>query len=108
MAHHTKRPCANCPFRADGQGIELRPGRVEGIVQGLLRDDMSTFVCHKTLDTERQTCAGAVGVLYKLGRLPVITRLALATGVIQQSDVEASARMVIDPATLKLQPRSRD
>ena len=28
----TKRPCANCPFRSDGAGVELEPGRVEGIV----------------------------------------------------------------------------
>lgn len=105
---HTKRPCANCPFRADGQGIDLRPGRIEGIIDGLLRNDKATFVCHKTLDAERQTCAGAVGVLHKLGRLPVITRTALAVGMLAPSDIEASARMVIDPATLKLQNRSRD
>ena len=54
----TKRPCANCPFRCDGAGIPLQPGRVEGIVSGLLADDQQTFVCHKTLDKERMTCAG--------------------------------------------------
>jgi len=25
----TKRPCANCPFRSDGAGVELEPGRVD-------------------------------------------------------------------------------
>ena len=46
----TKRPCSNCPFRCDGEGIELRPGRLEGIVADLLANDQHTFVCHKTLD----------------------------------------------------------
>ena len=61
----TKRPCSNCPFRCDDDAIELRPGRLEGIIAGLLRNDMSTFVCHKTLDTQRMTCAGAVAVMAK-------------------------------------------
>lgn len=98
----TKRPCANCPFRNDGAGIELQPGRVEGIVSGLLADDQQTFVCHKTLDKERMTFAGAVGLMSKLGRLPVIARLGLAYGVITKADIEASAGMVFDPSTLAL------
>ena len=100
----TKRPCSNCPFRCDGEGIPLEPGRIEGIVSGLLRDDQQTFVCHKTLDssTQRMTCAGAVGVMSKLGRLPVIARLGLVYGVITSADIEASAAMVIDPTTLDL------
>lgn len=99
----TKRPCANCPFRCDGAGIELNPGRLEGIVSGLLADDQQTFVCHKTLDTsQRMTCAGAIGVMSKLGRLPVIARLGLVYGVITTADIDASAAMVIDPTTLDL------
>lgn len=98
----TKRPCANCPFRCDGAGIPLEPGRLEGIVQDLLANDQQTFVCHKTLDKERMTCAGAVGVMSKLGRLPVIARLGLAYGVITRDDIAASSEMVIDPAGLAL------
>lgn len=41
----TKRPCSNCPFRCDGAAIELRPGRIEGIIKGLLADDFLTFTC---------------------------------------------------------------
>lgn len=93
----TKRPCSNCPFRKDGAGIELRSGRLEGILADLLADDQRTFVCHKTLHKERMTCAGAVAVMSKLGRLPVIARLGLAVGVITNEDVAASAAMVIDP-----------
>ncbi len=102
-----KRPCANCPFRNDGKGILLRPQRLASIVDGLLKDDMSTFNCHKTLDTEPQTCAGAIAALDKLGRLPFIGRLAVDAGVIEQSDLEASKAMVIDPNTLELESMSR-
>lgn len=98
----TKRPCSNCPFRCDGAGIELNAGRLEGIVSDLLTDDRQTFVCHKTLDKERMTCAGAVGLLSKLGRLPVIARLGLVYGVITKDDIEASAAMVIEPSALDL------
>lgn len=95
----TKRPCSNCPFRHDGAGIELSHGRLEGIVSDLLSDDRNTFVCHKTLDTERKTCAGALGLMSKLGRLPVIARLGLAMGVITVKDIDASAALVIEPLT---------
>ena len=98
----TKRPCANCPFRSDGAGVELEPGRVEGIVSDLLADDQQTFVCHNTLDKERMTCAGAVGLMSKLGRLPVIARIGLAYGVITKADIEASAALVIEPTDLAL------
>lgn len=98
----TKRPCANCPFRRDGAGIPLEPGRVEGIVSDLLANDQQTFVCHKTLDKERMTCAGAVGLMSKLGRLPVIARIGLACGVITKDDIVASEAMVIDPSDLNL------
>jgi hypothetical protein len=98
----TKRPCANCPFRCDGAGVELNPGRLESIVSHLLADDQQTFVCHKTLEKERMTCAGAVALMSKLGRLPVIARLGLAYGVITEDDIVASAAMVIDPSSLTL------
>lgn len=98
----TKRPCANCPFRCDGAGVELNPGRLEGIVAALLADDHQTFLCHKTLDKERMTCAGAVALMSKLGRLPVIARLGLAYGVITKADIEASSALVIKPTDLAL------
>lgn len=98
----TKRPCANCPFRFDGAGIELRAGRLESIVSGLLADDHQTFVCHKTIDKKRMTCSGAVGFMSKLGRLPVIARLGLALGVITSADISACAAIVIDPGGLVL------
>lgn len=68
----------------------------------LLSDDHQTFVCHKTLEKERMTCAGAVGLMSKLGRLPLIARLGLAVGVITVKDIEASAAMVINVGDLAL------
>lgn len=98
----TKRPCANCPFRRDEAAIQLEPGRVQGLVSELLTDDQHTFVCHKTLDKERMTCAGAVGLMSKFGRLPVIARLGLVYGVITKADINASAALVIEPCDLDL------
>lgn len=71
-------------------------------ISELLANDLQTFVCHKTLDKERMTCAGAVSIMAKLGRLPVIARLGLAYGVITRGDIEASAALVIDPSDLAL------
>lgn len=97
-----KRPCSNCPFRCDGAAIVLRPGRLEGIITGLLRDDTQTFVCHKTVGAQAMTCAGAVAVMDKLGRLPVIARLGLRLGVISADDVDVSKRLVIEPSRLEI------
>lgn len=98
----TKRPCSNCPFRKGGAGIKLQPGRLAEIVSDLIADDMHTFVCHKSLDTSRMTCIGAVGVLSKLGQLPVIARLGLTVGVITRDDIAQSAEMVVDPVFIDL------
>ncbi|WP_244137517.1 hypothetical protein [Burkholderia pyrrocinia] len=43
-----RRPCENCPFRKEG-AIKLARGRLDGIVEHLIRDDHSTFQCHKTV-----------------------------------------------------------
>lgn len=71
-------------------------------MEGLLADDQQTFVCHKTLDKDRMTCAGAIGLMSKLGRLPVIARLGLAYGIISKDDIEASAAMVIEPGSMSV------
>lgn len=81
-----KKPCANCPFLKDqSKAIELQPGRVEGIIEGLLDGSASSFACHKTthsgdwIETEdgeesyqssgkEQQCAGSLAVLEKIGR----------------------------------------
>ena len=67
-----------------------------------LAEYRQTFMCRKTLDTERMTCVGAVGLMSKLNRLPVIARPGLAVGVITAKDIEASAAMVINTKELAL------
>ena len=56
----------------------------------------------KTLDSQRMTCAGAVAVMAKLGRLPVIARLGLVHEVITVADIEASKQLVIEPEQLMI------
>lgn len=49
---NVKKPCSNCPFRKDSLKGWLGRERMREIL------DQETFVCHKTLDTERLQCAG--------------------------------------------------
>ncbi len=50
MKYTLKRPCADCPFRADIQPF-LHPGRVEEIQDVLAVG--GTFACHKTVDYDK-------------------------------------------------------
>ncbi|MEQ6436225.1 DUF6283 family protein [Comamonas sp. w2-DMI] len=98
----TKRPCGNCPFRNDGNGITLQPGRIESIVAASLADDMVPFVCHKTLDKQRQTCAGFLALMQKIGQLPVAGRLGVGFGIITEADIDQSAKLVIGREDLNM------
>lgn len=98
-----KKPCKNCPFRREG-AVELRPGRLEGIIGDLLADDMSTFHCHKTVDYSKSEqwdedgrytptggeamCAGAAALLWRRGRPSVAMRLGMLTGTLNVADLE--------------------
>jgi hypothetical protein len=107
------KPCHNCPFRCDG-GLELEPGRLDGIVTGLVQDDYSTFQCHKTVHNERtggewtddgdylpsgqeSMCAGAIIYLEKLGRPTVGMRLGRMLGVYQPELLLPFYSDIIDP-----------
>ena len=60
MKMELKRPCAECPFRADVLPY-LKPERCEDILSVLFDQD-GHFTCHKTLDNskiEQQHCAGS-------------------------------------------------
>ncbi|MCH8552503.1 MAG: hypothetical protein LAT62_11235 [Natronospirillum sp.] len=91
------KPCANCPFRCDGNAIDLAPGRRDDILNGLLRGGDPTFSCHKTVyrndgrnfaeegaydPTDVSVCAGAEAVLEKIGRNSQIVQIAKRLGVI--------------------------
>lgn len=99
-----RKPCGNCPFRKVG-AIDLAPGRVEGIVRDLLKDDRASFECHKTACARRGTarrkaesamCSGAAAILMKLGRPNIAMRLAFATGDVRPEDLERLSDAVID------------
>ena len=111
--HHLrlKRPCSNCPFRLEG-GIQLEPGRLDGIIRDLLADDRGTFQCHKvvyssaggTWDADGQyqpsgneaMCAGAAAVLMKRGRPTISMRVAFAMGVAKPDQWDHFAEEVVD------------
>lgn len=112
FAHHLRlaKPCGNCPFLKQG-AIELEPGRTDGIIESLLKDDQSTFQCHKTVHSSKggtfkegsytpsgheAMCAGAAAVLMKRGRPTVNMRISFALGVASPSKWDAAKDMVVD------------
>jgi hypothetical protein len=101
-----KKPCENCPFRKVG-AIQLRPGRVEAIVDGLIRNDQSTFHCHKTvhgpkgggdgeLTGEESYCTGALIYLQKIGQPNVAMRMGAGLKMFKPDDLAAQYDVVID------------
>lgn len=107
------KPCANCPFLKDG-AIELADGRLDGIIADMVRDDHSTFQCHKTVHNNRtggdwdddgkyvpsgheSMCAGAMIYLEKLGRPTVGMRLGRIMGLYSPDRLAASFDDIIDP-----------
>lgn len=106
MDFNLKRPCANCPFRREG-AIELMPGRLNSIIEGLRKNDHDVFLCHKTVYRKRRTmrrdrvqpsaCAGALAYMYREGRLPVPARLAIHYGWLSPDDLKSNLADIIDP-----------
>lgn len=106
-----KRPCKNCPFLKKG-AIELKPGRLDDIVAGLIENDLSTFTCHKTTNHSHEgewdetgeyrasgqeaMCAGAATYLMKKRSPTVSMRFAFATGVADPSDWDNVKDLIID------------
>lgn len=111
--HHLrlKRPCSNCPFLKRG-AIALQPGRLDGIIAGLISDDSSTFECHKTVHCDRggewdgddnytpsgheAMCAGAAAYLLKRGRTTQVMRFAFVLGVASPGDWDEAKQLVIE------------
>lgn len=110
--YRLKRPCANCPFLKSG-AIELAPGRLEGIVNGLMEDDHSTFHCHKTVHSRKggefdddgmyhasgneAMCFGAASYLMKIGRPTIGMRLGIITGSVPRTFWNDQAGIIIEP-----------
>lgn len=117
LYYRLKSPCSKCPFRK-GSTIDLRPGRLEGIVSDLLANDKSTFTCHNTLSTSRsdskadedgdeslaaidyrngeKMCAGAAAYLMKVRRPSVGMRYAMHSGSISFDHWSNAEESVID------------
>ncbi len=109
--YRLKKPCANCPFLR-AHGIPLRHGRLKRIVAGLVSDDLSSFVCHKTVNYAAEDdpegrgkaeitagevmCAGAAAYLQKIGRPTVGMRVAKAFGEIEQDHWREAMDLVVD------------
>lgn len=108
-----KKPCANCPFLKDqGKAINLQPGRVEGIIDDLLRGVTTGFSCHKTLNGEEieddegnviyqrggkeLECAGALAVLEKLNRPTQLVRIMERMGAYDRNRYIPLFDLVID------------
>ncbi|MCY1366955.1 hypothetical protein D9M69_538670 [compost metagenome] len=98
MNFNMKRPCANCPWRKEG-AIQLAEGRRDGIVKDLLKDDLKTFWCHKTLEDRgnESACMGALAYLDQLDHVPVTARLAYMVGDLKREDVERSKALIVSP-----------
>ncbi|BBI61620.1 hypothetical protein [Vreelandella sulfidaeris] len=91
------------------------PGRIEQIANDLIQDDGKAFYCHKTLSGSRDhdedgeegehyqpgskdsVCAGSLIFQLKVGRVPIIARLAFSAGLIDYKGLQAQFSDVIDP-----------
>jgi hypothetical protein len=111
------KPCANCPFLNDASAIELKPGRREQIIEGLLSGKDQTFHCHKTAyrDDDRNHddegnyrpldichCPGAAAVARKFGRDTVMVQIATRLGAISPNHYDGATVLTIQPEELNL------
>lgn len=106
-----KKPCANCPFLKEG-AIHLSPGRLDGIIDNLIVNDHSNFMCHKTVHSRNggefddngdyhasgreAMCAGAAAYLMKKGRPTIGMRIALMSKSLPVSHWDEAKDQVID------------
>jgi hypothetical protein len=116
MNLNLKKPCKNCPFLKDG-AIELAPGRLAGIIDGLTKDDGVNFQCHKTLHGKsggqwdededgnpfyepsgnESLCVGSAIYMMKLGRPSVALRFAFYAKMISPEELMAHDDAIIEP-----------
>ncbi|MEX3984295.1 hypothetical protein AB4Y45_35650 [Paraburkholderia sp. EG287A] len=115
-----KKPCENCPFRADAAAIPLEPGRLQHIIERLVYQDGGTFHCHKTAyhpklkgtwesgryvaSGNESMCAGAMIYLEKISRPTVAMRIGVLTGLYDPEVMRAQMDAVVE--VKKIRPRS--
>jgi len=92
--------------------IDLREGRLDGIIASLHDSDYMIFHCHKTVHSKRggewnddgtyvpsgneSVCMGAVAYMWRSGETAVSTRYALLTGLLTVEDIEKVLSEVIE------------
>ncbi|WP_240416588.1 hypothetical protein [Paenibacillus periandrae] len=101
-----KEPCKDCPFRKDNK-LDLRPGRLEGIIRAL--HDNIPFHCHKTIDYDKESedqkvedalyCGGSMVYLKKCENTNVPMRLGQMLGVFHPDELRGED-LVIEPLGL--------
>lgn len=80
-----KKPCGNCPFTIDNKNaIKLKKGRRESIINDLKHGITTEFICHKTIETDRALCAGAIAVCKKNGFNMPAEDFAIRVGLIEE------------------------
>lgn len=106
MNFNLKSPCNDCPFRTD-HPISLRPGRMKGILNDVLRGD-KTFACHKTTHgSARETshCAGALILLENSGRPNFLPRASHALGIYDPEKLNMDAPVGIEADIVRAHKR---
>ncbi len=102
MNFNVTSPCGNCPFRTDTP-ISLRPGRMVGILNDVLRRDR-TFSCHKTTNgakREHSHCAGALIMHEKSGKPNWRIRIAHGLGLYDPAKLNMNAPVGLEDDCLK-------
>jgi hypothetical protein len=102
------KPCANCPFRRNGNGVKLHPARIEEIHEAVAKG--FAFLCHKTVkyrddedeeqivdlrerDPSEQHCAGAAAYAQNCG-----DEIAALCFEIRYSDIDGTKVAAIQRA----------
>lgn len=80
-----ERQCATCVFRP-GNPMNLRPGRVEAMVEGAIQDQ-SAIICHSTLTGDNAVCRG----FFDRHKQDTILQAAERLGIVREVPVPTRA-----------------
>jgi hypothetical protein len=97
MKWDIKHPCKNCPFRCDGNGVQL--GSAASIAAALKKDDHTWFICHETLQRTKKKqshCIGAAIVLWRERNPNLAMRLAMAFELLIVEQLETPTAPIFD------------
>ncbi len=103
------KPCSNCPFRRDSNGIRLTEGRIEELTDIFLNGARGTFSCHKTNDYDDEAdevvegdktmhCAGALIFAEKNETPTQMMRICERLGMYDRTKLEPYHDLVFNDA----------